>query len=71
MFSVVKAFAETREAENMNPEQKRYLADYLRAGKRGGLELSDEKLEQLKTLKKKLSTKWMHIDIHGNLTISV
>ena len=55
VFSVVKAFSETKEAENMNPEQKRYLADYLRAGKRGGLELSDEKLEQLKTLKKKLS----------------
>lgn len=55
MFSVVKAFAETEEAKTLNPEQKRYLADYLRAAKRGGLELSDEKLEQLKTLKKKLS----------------
>ena len=55
VFSVVKAFAETKEAEDLNPEQKRYLADYLRGGKRGGLELSDEKLDQLKTLKKKLS----------------
>jgi len=55
VFSVVKAFAETKEAEGLNPEQKRYLDKYLRGGKRGGLELSDEKLEQLKTLKKKLS----------------
>ena len=55
VFNTVKAFSETEEAKHLNPEQKRYLRDYLRSGKRGGLELSDAKLEQLKILKKKLS----------------
>ena len=33
----------------------RYLERFLRDGKRGGLELSDDKLEQFKTLKKKVN----------------
>ena len=55
VFSNVKAFSETEEAKNLNPENKRYLEEYLRGGRRGGLELPDEKLEKLKEIKKKIS----------------
>merc|ERR1719422_1285083 len=55
VFEVVKAFAETEEANMLDHEKKRYLEQFLRDGKRGGLELTDEKLEEFKTLKKKVN----------------
>ena len=56
VYNNVKAFSKTKEAESLNPENKRYLEEYLRSGKRGGLELPDDKLEELKEIKKKISS---------------
>jgi len=55
VFENVKAFGQTEEAENLNYEEKRYLKQYLRDGKRSGLEVSEAKLEDFKALKNKLS----------------
>ena len=56
VFKNVKAFAETKEAKTkLFPECKRYLEEFLRDGKRGGLDLSDEDLEKYKDLKKQVS----------------
>ena len=55
VFENVKAFAQTEEAENLNYEEKRYLKQYLRDGKRNGLEVPEAKLEDFKALKNKVS----------------
>ena len=55
VFENVKAFSETEEAENLNYEEKRYLKQYLRDGKRSGLEVSEAKIEDFKALKNKIS----------------
>ena len=55
VFENIKAFSETEEAKHLDPEPKKYLEEYIRDGKRGGLDLPDAKLEQYKTLTKKIS----------------
>ena len=55
VFENIKAFSETEEAKYLDPEPKKYLEEYIRDGKRGGLDLPDAKLEQYKTLTKKIS----------------
>ena len=55
VFGNVKAFAETNEAENLNHEEKRYLAKFLRDGKRNGLEVSDDKLQEFKNITNRIN----------------
>jgi len=55
VFENVKAFSETEEAKSLNYEQKRYLEQFLRDGKRNGLLLSGEELEEFKNKEKKIS----------------
>merc|ERR1711892_72473 len=55
VFQNIKAFSETEEAKTLNYEQKRYVEETLRDGKRNGLLLSGDKLEEFKTNKKRIS----------------
>lgn len=55
VFDNVKTFSETGPAKTLNYEQKRYLNDFLRGGKRNGLLLSGEDLANFKTMKKRIS----------------
>ena len=55
VFGNVKAFSETKEAENLNYEEKRYLAKFLRDGKRIGLEVADDKLQEFKNITKRIT----------------
>eukprot|EP00092_Neocalanus_flemingeri_P009866 GFUD01010635.1.p1 GENE.GFUD01010635.1~~GFUD01010635.1.p1 ORF type:complete len:787 (+),score=201.65 GFUD01010635.1:408-2768(+) len=55
VFQNIKAFAETEEAKSMNYEQQRYVEEALRNGKRDGLLLSGDTLEEFKKNKKKIS----------------
>jgi len=55
VFLNVKAFSQTKEAQNLNYEEKRYLEKTLRDGKRNGLLLNKDDLEKFKNTKKKIS----------------
>lgn len=55
VFENIKTFAASDEANHLEPEQKRYVEDLLRSGKRNGLQLSGEVLDQFKVIKKKIS----------------
>ena len=55
VFENVKAFADTEGAMNLDSETKRYVDRVLRDGKRNGLLLSGEKLEDFKSNKKQIS----------------
>ena len=55
VFSNIKAFSETEEAANLNYEQKRYVEEKLKVGKRNGLLLGKEDLEEFKEKKKRIS----------------
>merc|ERR1712106_989751 len=55
VFFNVKAFSETEEADNLNYEQKRYVAETVRDGKRNGLLLGKDDLEEYKKNKKRIS----------------
>ena len=55
VFSNIKAFSETDEAANLNYEQKRYVEKVVQAGKRNGLLLGKEDLEEFKEKKKRIS----------------
>ena len=55
VFENVKAFAQTEEAGNLNYEEKRYLKKFLRDGKRNGLEVEDEALEEFKNVTNRIN----------------
>jgi len=55
VYENIKAFNKTEEAKSLNYEQKRYLDVALRDGKRDGLLLSGDELEEFKKKKKKVS----------------
>ena len=55
VFLNVKAFSETEEAKNLSYEQKRYIKNTLRDGKRNGLLLAKEDLQEFKENKKRIS----------------
>jgi len=55
VYENIKAFNKTEEAKSLNYEQKRYLDVALRNGKRNGLLLSGDELEEFKKKKKKVS----------------
>jgi len=54
-FERILAFSRTDEATQMDMETTRYLKKSLEAGKRNGLELDGEELEEFKVVKKKIS----------------
>eukprot|EP00090_Calanus_glacialis_P007989 TRINITY_DN1635_c0_g1_i1.p1 TRINITY_DN1635_c0_g1~~TRINITY_DN1635_c0_g1_i1.p1 ORF type:complete len:781 (-),score=191.71 TRINITY_DN1635_c0_g1_i1:71-2413(-) len=55
VFLNIKQFSQTEEAKNLNYEQKRYVEETVRAGKRNGLLLAADDLEEFKKNKKRIS----------------
>ena len=49
VFLNIKQFSQTEEAKNLNYEQKRYVEETVRAGKRNGLLLAADDLEEFTT----------------------
>ena len=55
VFDRVQAFSETDEAKTLSPELKRYVEKNVRDGKRNGLHLDEDKREEIKNVKKRIS----------------
>ncbi|KAJ6252272.1 saccharolysin [Anaeramoeba flamelloides] len=69
LFQSLNAFNETEESKTLKGEHSRYLEKMLRDFKRDGLDLSEEKREELKKLRKIISTK--EIEYNKNITEDV
>ena len=48
-------FSESSEAKQLSPELDRYVKKTIREGKRNGLHLPEDKREEIKTIKKRMS----------------
>merc|ERR1719348_1854223 len=57
VYKNVEKFSEMEESSSLEPEIKKYIHDFLRNGKREGLLLPKEKLDELKSVKKSISEK--------------
>ena len=57
VYRNVERFNEQEEANNLEPEMKKYISDFLRNGKREGLLLPEDQLKELKAVKKSISEK--------------
>ena len=55
VYGNILTFSQSPESRNLNPEQRRYVDKALRDGKRNGLLISEDKLEEFKMIKKKIS----------------
>jgi len=65
IFDNLVAFSQTDEAKGLNPEFQRYLDKSITDGKRNGLHLPEERREQIKTIKKRISE--LGTDFNKNL----
>lgn len=65
IFDNLVAFSHTDEAKGLNPELQRYLEKSITDGKRNGLHLPEERREQIKTIKKRISE--LGTDFNKNL----
>jgi len=55
VFDNIVAFSESSEAKQLSPELERYVKKTIREGKRNGLHLPEDKREEIKTIKKRMS----------------
>jgi len=65
VFDNIVAFSETAEASGLSSEMRRYLDKSIVSGRRNGLHLSEDKREEIKTIKKRVSE--LGIDFNKNL----
>jgi len=65
IFDNVVTFSQSEEAKGLNEELKRWLEKEVRDGKRNGLHLSEEKREEIKVIKKRISE--LGTDFNKNL----
>jgi len=65
VFDRVFAFSKTAEADKLDPELKRFIEKSVTEGKRNGLHLSEEKRDEIKSIKKKIAE--LGTDFNKNL----
>ncbi|KAJ8278724.1 hypothetical protein COCON_G00057900 [Conger conger] len=66
VYQRIVALEKKVDADALTPEAKRYMERLVRLGKRNGLHLSKETQEEIKTIKKKLSTLCIDFNKHLN-----